>query len=62
MASADITGVKIEVTILQGRDLVGKDSSLFSKKKTSDCFAKIFWGGEERGKTEVIEKTTNPLN
>ena len=60
MASSDITGVKIEVTILEGRDLVGKDSSLFSKKKTSDPFAKIFWGGEERGKTNVVEKTTNP--
>ena len=60
MASSDITGVEIDVTILQGRDLVGKDSSLFSKKKTSDPFAKVFWGGEERGKTNVIDKTTNP--
>ena len=32
----DISGIEIDVTIIQGRDLAGKDKNFLTGKKTSD--------------------------
>ena len=58
--SSAINGIEIELSLVQGRDLVAKDSGGLLGKKSSDPYAVIFWGGEERGRTQIIEKTVNP--
>ena len=43
---ADLNGMVIDVTVIQGQDLVAKDKSVFSRKKNnSDPYVKLFWGG-----------------
>mmetsp|Transcript_7384 Transcript_7384/g.11105 ORF Transcript_7384/g.11105 Transcript_7384/m.11105 type:complete len:620 (-) Transcript_7384:484-2343(-) len=61
-ANATLTSLDIEVTILQGRDLVAKDRKLFGlgKKGASDPFVKLYLGTKYHGRTETIEKTVNP--
>jgi len=59
--SSAINGIEIDITLVQGRNLMAKDSKgMFSKKKTSDPYAIIYWGGEKCGKTKTIDKTLNP--
>ena len=56
-----INGIEIDITLVQGRNLIAKDSKgLFNKKKTSDPYAIIYWGGEKCGKTKTIDKSLNP--
>ena len=43
-----IQGVQIDITVIEGRNLVAKDSSgIFSKKKSSDPYVKIHFGGKK---------------
>ena len=44
-----IQSLEIDISIIKGRDLVAKDRGglLSKKKKTSDPFVKIFWGGKK---------------
>ena len=59
---ATINGIEIDVTIVQARGIVGKDSGgLFSKKKSSDPYAIIYWGGEKCGRTKTISKNLSPV-
>jgi len=56
-----INGIEIDITLIQARNLIAKDTKgLFNKKKSSDPYAIIFWGGEKCGKTKTIDKTLNP--
>jgi tellurium resistance protein TerZ len=57
--------VCIEVTILQGSDLVAKDRDLFGRKTTSDPYVEIWAGSSQRpltlaGRTKTMPKTLNP--
>ena len=58
--SAPIKNLELDITINQGRNLVPNDGSLFGKKKSSDPYAAIFWGGEKCGKTKKKGKTLFP--
>ena len=56
-----IEGAEIFVTVVKGKNLVAKDGSgLLGKKKSSDPYVKIFFGGKKIGKTRTIDKTLNP--
>ena len=47
-----IQGLEVEISVIRGKDLVAKDSSgVFGKKKSSDPYVKIFFGGKNHGKT-----------
>jgi len=60
-ANHDIAHIIIDVTIIQGRDLVAKDKNLFSRKKTSsDPYVDLYYRGKKYGRTQVIEKTLSP--
>ncbi len=65
----------VRIEVVEAKDLVGKDKKMFSKKKTSDPFVKVFLlctptktvaGTKKRtqkillGQTNVIEKDLNP--
>jgi len=56
----DISGIEIDVTIIQGRDLAGKDKNFLTGKKTSDPYVELHYGHKKYGKTKVIDKTTSP--
>jgi len=66
----DITGVMVDLTIIQGRDLVPKDrSSIFSSAKSSDPYVKVTRHLPDRssrspplpcGQTNVVPKTLAP--
>jgi len=47
------------MNIRQARNLTAKDPS-FGKKKTSDPYAVIYWGGEKLADTKVIDNNLNP--
>ena len=56
-----IQGLEVEISVIRGKDLVAKDSSgVFGKKKSSDPYVKIFFGGKNHGKTKTIDKTLAP--
>jgi len=55
-----IKNIELDITIIQGRNLVPNEGSLFGKKKSSDPYAAIFWGGEKCGKTKKKSKTLFP--
>lgn len=55
-----IREVELDITIIRGRDLVANEGNLFGKKKSSDPYAVIFWGGGKCGKTQTKSKTLNP--
>ena len=57
-----INGIEIDVTIAQAKGLFAKDSGgMFSKKKSSDPYAIIYWGGEQCGRTKTISKNLSPV-
>ena len=56
----DIKNIELDITIFRARNLVANDGSLFGKKKSSDPYARIFWGGKKCGKTKAIGKTLSP--
>ena len=56
-----IQGVQVDIIVVEGRGLVAKDGSgIFSKKKSSDPYVKIYFGGKNHGKTKTIDKTLSP--
>ena len=57
-----LSSLSIDVTIVEGRDLVAKDFKLFSSKKkgTSDPFVKLIFNGRLYGRTNVKKKTLYP--
>ena len=59
--SSSIYNIALDVTLIRGRKLFANDSGgLFSRKKTSDPYAIIYWGGEEYARTKTIDNTLNP--
>lgn len=61
MNGSSFNDINIEIEIKQGRNLIAKDSSgLLRKKKTSDPYAVIYWGGEKEGDTKTIDNDLNP--
>ena len=56
----DIKNIELDITIFRAKNLVANDGSLFGKKKSSDPYVRIFWGGEKCGKTKTIGKTLSP--
>mmetsp|Transcript_12705 Transcript_12705/g.19680 ORF Transcript_12705/g.19680 Transcript_12705/m.19680 type:complete len:592 (-) Transcript_12705:71-1846(-) len=59
---SELAGLEIDVSIIQGRDLVAKDRGKIGlgKKTTSDPFVKIFFEGIERGHTKTVPKNLSP--
>ena len=58
---SSINGIEIDITISKGRNLIAKDSGgMFSKKKSSDPYAIIYWGGEKCGRTKTVDKSLSP--
>lgn len=62
--SSPIHDMEIDITIIRGRKLVKNDSGLtthlFNRKKSSDPYAIVYWGGDECGRTKTIDNTLNP--
>jgi len=58
--SDEIAYITLELNVIQGRNLVAKDSSLFSKKKSSDPYIEIYYNGKKYGETKVVKKTLSP--
>lgn len=57
----EISGIEVDLTICQGRDLVAKDRSLITRKKTSsDPFVKVVFNNKEYFRTSVKDKTLSP--
>ena len=56
----DIKNIELDITVFKARNLMANDGSLFGKKKSSDPYVRIFWGGEKCGKTKAIGKTLSP--
>ncbi|CAB9502985.1 Tellurium resistance protein TerZ [Seminavis robusta] len=55
-----VSGLEVDIHIIEGRNLVAKDRNLMFQKTSSDPFVKIFHGDKRIGKTKVIKKTLNP--
>ena len=56
-----IQGIDLVINVVKGRNLVAKDrSGVFGKKKASDPYVKVLFGGKKYGKTRDISKTLNP--
>ena len=56
-----IQGIDLVINVVKGRNLVAKDrSGVFGKKKASDPYVKVLFGGKKYGKTKDISKTLNP--
>lgn len=57
-----IQGFKVEMTIVQGRDLIAKDRHFLTRQRTtSDPYIVAFLGMDQRlGKTRTCPKTLNP--
>jgi len=59
--SHQIASITIDVTIIQGRNLVAKDKNLIARKKaSSDPFVTVNYGGKKYGQTQVIYKNLSP--
>ena len=56
----DIVGLEIDVSILQGKDLVAKDKNIVGKRTTSDPYVQVYHEGKLQHKTKHVEKTLNP--
>ena len=56
----NIKNIELDITIFRARNLIANDGSLFGKKKSSDPYVRIFWGGEKCGKTKAIGKNLSP--
>lgn len=53
--------VELHVKILQGRNLVAKDTNVFGRRTTSDPYVILMLGGKERlGKTDIVFKSLDP--
>lgn len=50
----------IEVTIVEGRNLVAKDVNMLGKPSTSDPYVKVYHGPTRLGKTKIVRKTLTP--
>ena len=57
---ADIKNIELDITVFRAKNLIANDGSLFGKKKSSDPYVRIFWGGKKCGKTKAIGKTLSP--
>jgi Ca2+-dependent lipid-binding protein len=56
-----LNGGMAHVTIKSGKDLIGKNSSMFSSTKTSDPFVKVLSGGNrEIARTKTMSKNLSP--
>jgi len=60
MNMEDITGLEIDITIIQGEDLVAKDRNLLRKRTTSDPYIRVLHNGCCHHKTAVQKKNLNP--
>lgn len=56
----DIAEIEIDITIIQGKDLVAKDKNLLGKKTTSDPFIKVYHAGILQHETKCIQKSLDP--
>ena len=56
----DISDIEIDITIVQGKDLVAKDKNLLGKKTTSDPLIKAYHDGRLQYETECIKKSLDP--
>jgi hypothetical protein len=54
-----IVSAELDLTVVAGRDLIGKDGGMFSKA-TSDPFVKVTVGGMDAGNTDVVKKSLSP--
>lgn len=52
--------IEITIIVLEGRNLVPKDSSMLGKRTTSDPYVKIIHGPRLVGKTAIIKQTLDP--
>lgn len=57
-----IQSFQVEMTIVQGRNLVAKDRNLFGQRTKSDPYVVVFLGMDHKlGKTKTCQKTLNPV-
>jgi hypothetical protein len=59
-SSLSWTMCRIDIEILQGRDLVAKDKNIFGKYVSSDPYVKVRHGNAIVGQTRIAPKTLNP--
>jgi hypothetical protein len=52
---------EIRIRIVEGRDLVAKDTNLFGRKTTSDPYVIAHFGPNQIGKTPIVPKTLDPV-
>lgn len=55
------TKIKIDLTVLAGRDLVAKDKNLMGKNTSSDPYIEVWADNDLVGKTPVVSKSLNPV-
>jgi hypothetical protein len=52
--------LEVRIRVMQGRNLVAKDTNIFGKPTTSDPYVKIFHNHHYVGETAIVWKTLNP--
>jgi hypothetical protein len=52
--------LEVRVSILEGRNLVGKDRNIWGRRTSSDPYVKVYHGRKKVGKTSIIKKTLDP--
>lgn len=60
-ASDDLELLILHIKILEGRNLVAKDTNMFGRPTTSDPYVKVNFGEVRMGATNIIVKSLNPV-
>ena len=61
MTCPALAGLTIEIEIIQAKDLIAKDRSLYGKRTTSDPFVKVYCLNKLLGKTRTVHKNVSPV-
>jgi stress response protein SCP2 len=56
----EVSSIEVDVTIVQGRDLVAKDKNFLGNKTTSDPYIKVYHDGHKQYETQCVEKSLDP--
>jgi hypothetical protein len=59
--SLEATLLEIKVRVLQGRDLVAKDTNIFGRSTTSDPYVIVHMGPNQMGRTSIVPKDLDPV-
>jgi tellurium resistance protein TerZ len=69
MVRPALSGLKVTIAILEGRDLIAKDRNIFGKRTTSDTYVQVYYkssDGDQHnikylGKTNTVAMTLSPV-